>query len=130
MEYLAYPNESAEYRAARIELLARMGSGIGSAALETASRAGTAVRETPLDPAATTSVVDRAARTDVRQADTLVPLYEAPDGWSKVLAQLPGRAQVITLGTDGELVRIRYGDVQGYVPRSAPLAALVGLKKI
>jgi len=55
----------------------------------------------------------------------LTPLYERPDGWSRVLAQLPESAVVIPIATEGHFIRVTTAEHQaGYVSRSAPLAAL------
>jgi SH3-like domain-containing protein len=56
---------------------------------------------------------------------SLISLYERPDGWSRVVAQLPRSAAVTVIGADGEYVQVTTTEHQtGYVPRSAPLAAL------
>ena len=55
----------------------------------------------------------------------LIPLYEQPDGWSRVLAQLPENAVVIPIATEGHFIRVATAHNQvGYVTRSAPLTAL------
>lgn len=55
----------------------------------------------------------------------LTPLYEQPDGWSRVLAELPESAVVIPIATEGHFIRVTTAEHQaGYVSRSAPLTAL------
>jgi Zn-dependent protease with chaperone function len=55
----------------------------------------------------------------------LIPLYEQPDGWSRVLAQLPESAVVIPIATEGHFIRVTTAEhPAGYVSRSAPLTAL------
>ena len=115
----------------RIELLARMGSGIGREALEAALQAGADAREAALELEPDDSPADQpdapveAVGSDPSPGQILIPVYEKPDGWSRVLAQLPHHAQVTIVGTDGNFIRVRTGDnVLGYVARSAPIAAL------
>jgi hypothetical protein len=58
-------------------------------------------------------------------AHAIVQLYERPDGWSRVLAQLPVGAVIVPLATEGNFVRVTTPEGQsGYVSRTAPLAAL------
>jgi heat shock protein HtpX len=55
----------------------------------------------------------------------LTPLYELPDGWSRVIARLPENAIIIPIAAEGHFIRITTAEHQaGYVSRSAPLAAL------
>ena len=73
--------------------------------------------------------VFRSAPLDIQgvaAADhALTPLYEKPDGWSRVLTQLPDSASVTPIATEGAFIRILTAEGQaGYVSRSAPLAAL------
>ena len=121
--------------AERIELLARMGSGIGHEALEAALEADAKARrpEPELEPvdgsAVEPEVPDEAPPTLFRPRKVLTPLYEKPDGWSTVLAQLPQDAQLTVIGTEGNFIRVRTGEhVLGYVARSAPLAALAAVR--
>jgi heat shock protein HtpX len=89
--------------AERIELLARMGSGIDGQALEAAVAAGAALRDAEAEPEpfeVPAPEPDDAVRPDPPK-DVLIPLYERPDGWSRVLAQLPQDAQVTLVGTEG-----------------------------
>ena len=60
----------------------------------------------------------------------LTPLYEQPDGWSRVLAQLPEGAFLVPGATEGNFIRVTTAENQvGYVSRSAPLTALKNLKR-
>jgi heat shock protein HtpX len=55
----------------------------------------------------------------------LIPLYEQPDGWSRVLAQLPQNAVVTPIATEGHFIRVTTVEHQaGYVSRTARLTAL------
>jgi len=121
----------------RIELLARMGSGIGRDALEAALEAGLEARQAEPEPepisvsAPATEAAAEPERIPVPwpEKEMLTPLYERPDGWSRVLAKLPPDAQITIVETDGNFVRVRTGGrVLGYVSRTAPLAALAALR--
>jgi heat shock protein HtpX len=121
----------------RIELLARMGSGIGREALEAAMKAGLEARQAEPEPepisvsATATEAPAEPERIPVPwpEKEVLTPLYERPDGWSKVLAKLPADAQITIVDTEGNFVRVRTGErVLGYVSRTAPLAALAALR--
>jgi predicted RNA-binding protein with EMAP domain len=110
-----------------------MGTGIGPEALEAALKAGAEARRAELELEVVTSSASahgpeaaaEAVRIPSAPREVLTPLFEKPDGWSKVLAQLPPDAQVTIVATEGNFVRVRTGDgVPGYVSRSAPLAAL------
>jgi heat shock protein HtpX len=60
----------------------------------------------------------------------LTPLYERPNGWSRVLAQLPENAEVIPIATEGHFIRVTTAEHEaGYVPRSAPLTALKNFQR-
>lgn len=101
----------------RIELIARMGSDIGREALEAALEAGAEARRATQE-----SVAADAMRNLSPPKEVLTPLFERPDGWSKVLAQLPQDAQMTLVETEGNFIRVRSGEnVVGYVARSAPL---------
>jgi heat shock protein HtpX len=125
----------------RIELLARMGNGITPAAVQAARDAAASVHASAGTPTETTATNDhafsgvyqRSGDVDPQHrlapssgdAHTLTPLYEKPDGWSRVLTQLRDSAAVTPIATEGAFVRINTADGQaGYVSRSAPLAAL------
>jgi hypothetical protein len=48
------------------------------------------------------------------------PVYEKPDGWSKVLCQLPEHAAVTVCGTEGSFLKVTTANrVIGYISRSA-----------
>jgi SH3-like domain-containing protein len=77
--------------------------------------------------------VFRSAPLDIQgvaAADhALTPVYEQPDGWSRVLAQLPESAVVILMATEGHFVKVTTAEGHtGYVSRSAPLGALKNLQ--
>jgi heat shock protein HtpX len=78
--------------------------------------------------------VFRSAPLDIQAvaaADhALTPLYEQPDGWSRVLALLPESAVVIPIATEGHFIRVTTAEHQsGYVSRTAPLTALKNLQR-
>jgi heat shock protein HtpX len=55
----------------------------------------------------------------------ITPLYEQPDGLSRVLAQLPHDAVLTSAMKEGNFIRVTTGNnTVGYVARWAPLAAL------
>jgi heat shock protein HtpX len=126
----------------RLELLANMGSGIPQASLEAAMEAGrqmrTAVSMTlehrpesvGADPAVEGATCEERhpplvpAATDQRVSAT-IPLYEQPDGWSKVLAELDENAALTPVGKEGNFIRVLTTDnIRGYVSSSARLSAL------
>jgi heat shock protein HtpX len=139
----------------RIALLARMGSGIAPSAIKAARDAGARVRasadeiaearrmndEETIEPTSPNreasgglgdssgeGVPSDVSASPSADAHVLIPLYERPDGWSRVLAQLPVGAVIIPMATEGNFVRVTTADNQtGYVSRSAPLAALKNL---
>jgi hypothetical protein len=115
----------------RIELLARMGSGIPQASLDAAIEAGKQVQQTILRPdvVSVKQIVSDDAPASPPQASkssrATVPLYEKPDGWSTVLMQLDKNAALTTVGREGTFVRVETADnIRGYVSSSADLAAL------
>ncbi len=140
----------------RVELLARMGSGIAPSAIQAAQDAGAKARaaaeeiteatgtndeETtePLSPnhegssglsdSSDDGVSPHVLAAPSADAHRLISLYERPDGWSRVLALLPESAVVIPMATEGHFVRVTTADdLTGYVSRSAPLAALKDLQ--
>ena len=62
---------------------------------------------------------------DSAEAAGLTPLYEQPDGLSRILARLPRDADLTSATKDGDFVRVTMGNnTVGYVARWAPLAAL------
>ena len=67
---------------------------------------------------------DQSGRDDPA-GDSLTPLYEQPDGWSRVLQRLPADAVVQPAGREGAFIRVLTNDgVTGYVSRLAPLAVV------
>lgn len=105
----------------RVELLARMGNGIAPSAIQAAKDAAASYvfRSAPLR-------IQPAAAAD----HALTPLYEQPDAWSRVLAQLPESAVVIPIATEGHFIRVTTAEhLAGYVSRSAPLIALKNLQQ-
>jgi heat shock protein HtpX len=132
----------------RIELLARMGQGIPAAVLDQAIEAGKAFQAAaavlPIDagaaaaPAQAADVkIGRPTPPDPlaeflpekppppRVPTRTFPVYEQPDGWSKVVAELDEDAVVTPIGTVGEFVRIVTEDnIRGYVSATAGLTAL------
>jgi hypothetical protein len=55
----------------------------------------------------------------------LTPLYERPDGLSRIVAQLPHDAVLTSAMKEGNFIRVTTGNnTVGYVARWAPLAAL------
>jgi heat shock protein HtpX len=104
----------------RVELLARMGNGIAPSVIQAARDAGAGYgfRSAPLG-------MQPAAAVD----HVLTPLYEQPNGWSRILAQLPENAVVIPAAVEGDFIRVTTEDQSGYVPRSAPLTALKNFRQ-
>jgi heat shock protein HtpX len=109
----------------RIALLTRMGNGIAPAALEEAREAGAKIRQIQSKPVA----LEPAPPPDGETPATVeslpsreaagTPLYERPDGWSGVLAQLPPDAVVTSLGHEGSFIRVVTKDkVVGYVSQN------------
>jgi heat shock protein HtpX len=135
----------------RIELLARMGNGIAPSAIQAARDAGARVHASVQENSDTTRAdneettesagdtlgdhsSDDAARLprapSSGETHALIPLYERPDGWSRVLAELPENAVVVAMGTEGQFIRVMTAEHQaGYVSRSARLAALKDLHR-
>lgn len=115
----------------RIALLARMGGGIAPSALQAAKEAGAKARraqaETARPPAPPSDAPPEEAPSSAPAAQPrLTPLYEQPDGWSLVLAQLSPDAVVTPLGTEGNFIRVTTVDHgTGYISRLAPLAVRV-----
>ena len=140
----------------RIELLARMGSGISPADLRRAKAAGIErAAKIASDAAAVEAmrVEQRSARSSqarsdlqktispvepaFRPANTMpidahppkpaaTPLYEQPDGWSRVVAQLSPGTDVTPISRQGHFIRVMAnGGLTGYVASSAPLPAII-----
>jgi heat shock protein HtpX len=129
----------------RIELLAKMGSGIPKAALDAAIEAGRQMRHTASMNVESASGADSSEQGTVSSGERpmlgairpeapaderaprprTIPLYERPDGWSKVLAELDESAALTPLGEDGSFVHVVTADnIRGYVSSSAPLSTL------
>jgi len=126
----------------RLQLLAKMGSGLPEAALEAAIEAGRQLRQTSaaesesaaLEKPSEQQVLAPTEGEDSTEDNTngahqparsSIPLYEHPDGWSKVLAQLDENAALTPVGKVGNFVRVVTSDnVTGYVSASACLSAL------
>jgi heat shock protein HtpX len=139
----------------RIELLARMGSGITPSDLQRARAAGAKAAEKASkraevgnpamdpEPRRVASVQDenrvgKGPKTNELPPETstppsmahLIPLYEQPDGWSRVIARLAPDASVTPAGRQGEFVRVlTHDNVTGYVTRSARLLAVQALEE-
>jgi heat shock protein HtpX len=129
----------------RIELLARMGSGISPADLRRAEAAGAeaaakiasvsaAVKATVAEQMSAMSAMSAGEQSaDTRQIDErppkpagTTPLYEQPDGWSRVLEQLSPGADVRPIRRQGDFIRVlANGGLTGYVASSARLPAIV-----
>jgi heat shock protein HtpX len=110
----------------RVELLARMGNGIAPSAIQAARDAAVRVQHTK-------SAADEAGAPEPAPVlapppgddHLLTPVYEQPDGWSRVLAQLPESAVVVPIAAEGAFIRVTMAEERtGYVSRSAPLSAL------
>lgn len=125
----------------RLELLAKMGSGIPRASLEAAMEAGRRMRaaaamtlDQPPESIGAVAVNDVTREQHPRMSApaaagegvrTMIPLYEQPDGWSKVLAELDEDAALTPVGTHGNFIGVLTADnVRGYVSSSARLSAL------
>jgi heat shock protein HtpX len=104
----------------RIALLARMGSGIAPEALQRA-------RETGIEHAQQRQEeLEMAAGAGLPPSEppriSLIPLYEHPDAWSRVLKYLPPGAVVTATGNAGRFIQVVTPDqVTGYVSGSAPV---------
>jgi hypothetical protein len=90
------------------------------AASESARKPGIPVRGWA-KPERSTSAGNPAAEASsgaIRSSST--PVYERPDGWSKVLCQLPEHAAVTVCGTEGNFLKVTTADrVIGYISQSA-----------
>ncbi|MDP2949636.1 MAG: M48 family metalloprotease [Chloroflexota bacterium] len=121
----------------RIDLLARMGSGIAPSVLQAAAEAGSEFarshgltvtpapvrRESapPTDEAEAPAEVSRAS-VAFRLTGPGAALHERPDTASKQVAQLASGSLITVLETEGDFLRVITGqDEFGYVVRSAPM---------
>jgi len=125
----------------RIALLGQMGSGLNPNTVATAMEAGAAFR---VQAAADAAAAMRRRTRSGRAADGVegtpppagsavesqppdrtgqTPIYEHPDGWSRVVAWLPRDAPVTSLReVNGNFVRVETPEgPAGWVARSAPL---------
>jgi heat shock protein HtpX len=117
----------------RIALLARMGDGIPDRALLEAATAGIThlLPSVPHHPGARESDGGRIHQrlepvrafderivpgTQFRLTDHVTPLYEKPDGWSRVTLQLSSGTIVAFDGLDGHFARVEIDRMAGYIP--------------
>ena len=134
----------------RIQLLARMGQGIPATVIDEAIEAGKQFQATAAVMPVDAAVADVSAPAGgvhagrpapinplheflpenpepSRPRARTFPVYEQPDGWSKVLAELDENAEVMPLSTVGEFVRVITADnIRGYVSATASLSGLRG----
>jgi hypothetical protein len=115
----------------RIQLLGRMGQGIPATVLEEAIEAGRQFRDAASAAPVNADVADASAKALPTHPEPPQPhartirVYEQPDGWSKVLAELEENAALTPLGTVGGFVRVVTADnIRGYVSSGAGLSAL------
>jgi heat shock protein HtpX len=129
----------------RVQLLARMGPGIDESALQAAAEEGATAGRLAIararevlaasdsarkpgihvrgctEPERSTSAGNPAAEASsgaIRSSST--PVYEKPDGWSKVLCQLPEHAAVTVCGMEGNFLKVITANrVIGYISQSA-----------
>jgi heat shock protein HtpX len=139
----------------RIELLARMGSGITPGDLQRARQAGadaaaarleierrqeqaeqlrTAADSSADSPGAGVELEPEheaeAVGVPVKKAAAGIPLYEQPDGWSRVLMRLAPDAALRATGRHGEFIRVVTGDnVSGYVSANAGVRLVAAPEK-
>ena len=127
----------------RIKLLARMGSGIVPEDLRRAQEAGARAEAKRIEaerleiqrqrsqadqkPAPTkTRAAETPTAASVKPPSGRIPLYEKPDGWSRVLTWLPPDAVLkVVAGEQGAFIRVvTANDVAGFVSRNAGLLQL------
>ena len=128
----------------RIKLLARMGSGIVPEALRRAQQAGARAEAKRIEaerleiqkqrsqaaqkptPTNTRTTETPAAASDKQQPSGRIPLYEQPDGWSRVVTWLPPDAVLkVVAGGQGAFIRVVTADnVAGFVSKTAGLLHL------
>lgn len=122
----------------RVDLLARMGNGIAPEAMQAARDAGVSLQSTesraeefhalappPLEMQSTAAADQPVPSSCEPPEPAPIPLYEQPDGWSRVLARLPADTVVRPIAAEGHFVRVITAEDQtGYVSRSAPLPAV------
>jgi heat shock protein HtpX len=115
----------------RIQLLARMGVGIDESALQAAAAEGATAGRLAIARAMEVQAASESGRKrgiHVREWNQperairaiSIPVYEKPDGWSKVLCQLPEAATVTVCGTEGKFLKVTTANrVVGYISESA-----------
>jgi heat shock protein HtpX len=115
----------------RIQLLARMGQGIPATVLDEAIEAGKQFKDAASAVPVNADVADASAKALPAHPEPpqprarMIPVYEQPDGWSTVLAEIEENAALTPLGTVGGFVRVVTADnIRGYVSSGASLSAL------
>ena len=114
----------------RVRLLARMSAGIDDAVLQAAAVQGAnagRLATAPAQPVHRKRDAPREigpAQTDSSSGPAIssrfTPVYEKPDGWSKVLCHLPEHAAVTVCGREGNFLKVTTADhVVGYISQSA-----------
>ena len=115
----------------RVQLLARMGGGIDESALQAAAEEGAKAGRLAIARAREVQNARESARkpgihvrgwNEPERAIPSIstPVYEKPDGWSKVLCQLPEDAAVTVCGTEGKFLKVTTANrVVGYISESA-----------
>jgi hypothetical protein len=101
----------------RIDLLARMGSGIAPSAIQSARDA--AARAQPPTPPSDETPVSTSA-TESTGFEGFTRLYDQPVDGSRLLALLPDNAVVTLEDREGDFMRVTTRDgTAGYILRSA-----------
>jgi heat shock protein HtpX len=88
---------------------------------------GTTVKPCAADSATPSAAPAPAAHELPADEDEpgLTPMYELPDGWSRIVARLPRDVAIKSATREGNFIRVTTGDnTVGYVPQSAQLIAL------
>jgi hypothetical protein len=74
---------------------------------------------TELEPPASPDKPDTDGSSDSSRS-SFTPVYEKPDGWSKVVCQLPDHATVTICGTEGNFLKVTTANrVVGYISQAA-----------
>jgi hypothetical protein len=120
----------------RIARIATMGDGVPPDELKAAEQAGseyadrlyggsagtrqqTGSRSAVVDPSVA-ELADAVPGTKFRLTQTATPLYQAADGWSRVIERLREGAVLEVIGSEANFVRVTVEGVRGYVSRGAP----------
>ena len=116
----------------RINLLSRMTNGIPESAIQAAAKTGATAGVSAVYDAGPVSLEHSTPRIRVRgwtpsdkktrslDHPTVTALYASPDGWSKVVCNLPQGTAVTLDATEGHFLRVRTEDgVVGYISESA-----------